>query len=110
MERFAISISRFRKLACVPQKDVSKAEMYEDTANSLGMTLDQCAAVEDTETGVADAQRAAGEQGQRMGLIIACPTRMTAVQKFGAADLVVHGGLLTLRVLANALGHGSAVE
>lgn len=110
MERFAIRVSRFRKLACVPQKDVSKARMYEDTANALGISLDQCAAVEDTETGVADAQRAGAAQGQRMGLIIACPTPMTAVQAFGAADLVVHGGLLTLRVLASALGPGPRDE
>ena len=104
MERFAIPVSRFRKLACVPQKDVSKARMYEDTASALGISLDQCAAVEDTETGVADARRAGAEQGKRVGLIVACPTPMTAVQEFGAADLIVHGGLRKLRTLAAALG------
>jgi beta-phosphoglucomutase-like phosphatase (HAD superfamily) len=107
MERFAIPVSRFGTLTCMPQKHVSKTQMYEHTANILGLPLDQCAAVEDTETGIADARRAGATQGQQMGLIIGSPTPMTAVQEFGEADLVVHGGLLTLRALAGALGQAS---
>jgi beta-phosphoglucomutase-like phosphatase (HAD superfamily) len=107
MERFAIPAGRFGVLTCRPEKDVSKAQMYEITASRLGIRLDLCAAVEDTETGVRDAERAGSSQGQRMALIIACPTPMTAVQEFGAADLVVHGGLLKLRALAGALGQMS---
>jgi len=102
MARFAIPVSRFGALTCKPQKDVSKAQMYEGTASSLEVELDHCAAVEDTETGAADAKRARGAQGQRMGLIIACPTPMTAVQEFGAADLIVHGGLPRLWALDGA--------
>jgi beta-phosphoglucomutase-like phosphatase (HAD superfamily) len=104
MERFGIPAGRFGMMTCIPQKDVSKSRMYEDTARSLGIRLEQCAAVEDTETGVAEARKAGAMQGQRMGLIVACPTQMTAVQGFGAADLVVQGGLLKLRALAGALG------
>jgi beta-phosphoglucomutase-like phosphatase (HAD superfamily) len=105
MNRFAIPVGRFGTLTCVPQKDVSKAQMYERTASHLGIELDRCAAVEDTETGVVDARRAGETRGQRMGVIIACPTPITAVQNFGAADLVVRGGLSTLRALADSLGH-----
>jgi beta-phosphoglucomutase-like phosphatase (HAD superfamily) len=104
MERFAIPVGRFGTLTCRPQKDVSKCRMYEETAGTLELRLDECAAVEDTETGVADAALAGASQGQRMALVIACPTPMTAVQEFGAADLVVHGGLLKLQALAGALG------
>jgi beta-phosphoglucomutase-like phosphatase (HAD superfamily) len=106
MERFAIPIGRFGALACRPEKNVSKAQMYEDAARRLGIPLDDCAAVEDTETGVADAAKAGSTGDARIGLIIACPTPMTESQEFGAADLLVRGGLLRLRALAAALGQG----
>ena len=107
MQRFALPVSRFGVLTCMPQKDVSKTQMYEITASRLRVRLDQCVAVEDTETGVTDAGRAGASQGQRMALVIACPTPMTAAQDFGAADLVVRGGLLRLQALAGVLGQMS---
>jgi HAD superfamily hydrolase (TIGR01509 family) len=106
MERFAIPTGRFGTLTCVPQKETLKARMYEETARKLGVQLEQCAAVEDTETGVAEARRAGAAQGRRIGLVVACPTPMTAVQAFGAADLVVQGGLLKLRALAGVFEQG----
>ncbi len=102
MTRFSIPVGRFRVLTCRPQGDISKAQMYEETASGLGVSLEACAAVEDTETGVTDARRA-GSAGGRIGLVIACPTPMTAVQEFSQADLVVYGGLLTLQALAGAI-------
>jgi beta-phosphoglucomutase-like phosphatase (HAD superfamily) len=110
MERFAIPVGRFGTLTCVPQKEVSKAQMYERTASHLGIELGRCAAVEDTETGVVDARRAGEAHGQRMAVIIACPTPITAVQDFGAADLVVRGGLSTLAVLTDSVSHRSLLE
>jgi HAD superfamily hydrolase (TIGR01509 family) len=104
MARFAIPAGRFGTLACVAKKDVTKSRMYEDAARRLGVRLEQCAAVEDTETGIAEARKAGSTQGQTVGLVVACPTPMTAVQAFGAADLVVQGGLLKLRALAGVLG------
>lgn len=104
MARFAIPASRFRLLTCRPQGDISKAQMYEETASGLGVRLEKCAAVEDTETGLTDARKAGAASGGCIGLVIACPTPMTAVQEFSQADLVVHGGLLTLRLLAGAFG------
>jgi HAD superfamily hydrolase (TIGR01509 family) len=107
MKRFAFPVSRFGKLTCVPQKDVSKAHMYEVTAGALGIRLHECAAVEDTQTGIAEARRAGTALGQRMALVVASPTPMTAVQDFGEADLVVHGGLLKLQALAGTLVQSS---
>jgi len=104
MERFAMPVDRFGAMTCVAQKTVSKSRMYEDTARKLGVKLEECAAVEDTETGITEARKAGSERGECIGLVIASPTPMTAVQDFGAADLVVQGGLLKLRALEGALG------
>jgi beta-phosphoglucomutase-like phosphatase (HAD superfamily) len=99
MAQFNIPVDRFGKLTCVAERSVTKAQMYELTAGALGVSLACCAAVEDTDIGVTDARAARGPDGSGMGLVIACPTDMTAVQPFSAADLIVRTGLSALLVL-----------
>jgi len=99
MAQFEIPVGRFGKLTCVAERSVTKAQMYELTAQSLGVPLEQCAAVEDTDIGVTDARAARAPDGSGMGLVIACPTAMTEVQPFTAADLIVRTGLSALLAL-----------
>jgi beta-phosphoglucomutase-like phosphatase (HAD superfamily) len=99
MAQFDIPVDRFGKLACVAERSVTKAQMYELTAQALGVPLAQCAAVEDTDIGVTEAHAARAADGSGMGLVIACPTNMTAVQPFSAADLIVQTGLSALLAL-----------
>ena len=99
MAQFEIPVDRFGKLTCVAERSVTKAQMYELTAQVLGVPLEQCAAVEDTDIGVTDARAARAPDGSGMGLVIACPTDMTEVQPFSAADLIVRTGLSALLAL-----------
>jgi beta-phosphoglucomutase-like phosphatase (HAD superfamily) len=99
MAQFDIPVDRFATLSCVTERSVTKAQMYERTAAALGVSLAQCAAVEDTDIGVTDARAARAPDGSGMGLVIACPTDMTAVQPFTAADLIVLTGLSALIAL-----------
>jgi beta-phosphoglucomutase-like phosphatase (HAD superfamily) len=99
MAQFEIPVDRFGKLTCVTERSVTKAQMYELTAQALGVSLAQCAAVEDTDIGVTDARAARAPDGSGMGLVIACPTAMTEVQPFTAADLIVRTGLSALLTL-----------
>ena len=99
MAQFDIPVDRFGKLTCVAERSVTKAQMYELTAQALGVPLEQCAAVEDTDIGVTDARAARAPDGSGMGLVIACPTAMTEVQPFTAADLIVRTGLSALLAL-----------
>jgi beta-phosphoglucomutase-like phosphatase (HAD superfamily) len=99
MTRFDIPVARFAKLTCVTERGVTKAQMYELTAQALGVSLEQCAAVEDTDIGVTEARAARAADGSGMGLVIACPTDMTEVQPFTAADLIVRTGLSVLLAL-----------
>jgi beta-phosphoglucomutase-like phosphatase (HAD superfamily) len=99
MAQFAIPVERFGKLTCVAERGVTKAQMYELTAQALGVPLAQCAAIEDTDIGVTDARAARAPDGSGMGLVIACPTAMTEVQPFTAADLIVRTGLSALLAL-----------
>lgn len=99
MTQFAIPVGRFGKLTCVAERSVAKAQMYERTAAALGVSLARCAAVEDTDIGVTEARAARGADGSGMGLVIACPTAMTEVQPFTAADLIVRTGLSSLLAL-----------
>jgi beta-phosphoglucomutase-like phosphatase (HAD superfamily) len=99
MAQFDIPAARFGKLTCVAEKRVTKAQMYELTAQALGVPLERCAAVEDTDVGVTEARAARSSRGGGMGLVIACPTAMTAVQSFAAADLIVRTGLSSLLAL-----------
>ena len=93
MAQFDIPVDRFGKLTCTTERSVTKAQMYELTAGALGVPLEQCAAVEDTDIGITDPRAARGPDGSGMGLVIACPTAMTEVQPFSAADLIVRTGL-----------------
>jgi beta-phosphoglucomutase-like phosphatase (HAD superfamily) len=99
MAQFNIPVERFGKLTCVTEKSVTKAQMYEIMAEALGVSLAHCAAVEDTDIGVTEARAARGSDGGGMGLVIACPTAMTEVQPFTAADLIVRTGLSALLTL-----------
>jgi beta-phosphoglucomutase-like phosphatase (HAD superfamily) len=99
MAQFDIPADRFGKFTCVAAKSVTKAQMYELTAQALGVPLEKCAAVEDTDIGVTDARAARAPDGSGMGLVIACPTDMTEVQPFTAADLIVRTGLSALLAL-----------
>jgi beta-phosphoglucomutase-like phosphatase (HAD superfamily) len=99
MAQFEIPVDRFGKLTCVAERSVTKAQMYELTAQALGVPLEHCAAVEDTDIGVTDARAARAPDGSGMGLVIACPTAMTEVQPFTAADLIVRTGLSALLTL-----------
>ena len=56
MAQFEIPVERFGKLTCVAERNVTKAQMYELTAQALGAPLAQCAAVEDTDIGVTEAR------------------------------------------------------
>ena len=60
-------MGRFGKLTCVAERSVTKAQMYELTAQSLGVPLDQCAAVKDTDIGVTDPRAARTPDAQRHG-------------------------------------------
>ena len=99
MAQFEIPVDRFGKLTCVAERSVTKAQMYELTAQALGVPLEQCTAVEDTDIGVTEARAARAPDGSGMGLVIACPTAMTEVQPFTAADLIVRTGLSALLTL-----------
>ena len=67
MAQFDIPVDRFGKLTCVAEKSVTKAQMYELTAEALGVSLEQCAAVEDTDIGVTEARAARADGRQRDG-------------------------------------------
>lgn len=80
MRRFNIPVDRFACLVCRPQKDITKAAMYEEAARTMGVLLDACAAVEDTQVGIEEARKARGAVGEGVGVVIASPTKMTWVQ------------------------------
>lgn len=78
MQRFGIPA--FSCMVCRPQKSVSKADMYQEVAGTLDLSLRECAAIEDTQVGIEAARSARSRDGCGMGVVIACPTGMTWVQ------------------------------